>query len=290
MIFLNETEHTMSDEEFHQLRDCVYSHCGIYFDDNSKYLLEKRLARRVADLKLGSFREYYQYLKYDRKKDQELMDIMDILTTNETYFFRESFQLKAFTDEIIPELIKKKTAAGKKTLRIWSAGCSSGEEPYTIAMLLHDIPALYGWKIEIFGTDISQRVVTQARRAVYGKSSFRVTDGDYIKRFFVEQDDGFKVCDSIKELVSISHLNLLDTARVNMMGSMDLIFCRNVIIYFDVPVKKQVVESFHKNLLPGGFLLLGHSESLMNVTTLFTLRHFKNDMIYQKPGCGEVSP
>jgi len=280
MIFSLESEQIMSDEDFVLLRDCVYSHCGIYFDNESKYLLEKRLARRLAPLKLGSFREYYQYLKYDRKKDQELMDIMDVLTTNETYFFREAFQLKAFTDEIIPEIIKKKHV---KTLRIWSAGCSSGEEAYSIAMLLQDIPTLYGWKIEIFGTDISQRVLSQARRAVYGKSSFRATDETQIKRFFVEQEDGFKVCDRIKEMVTISHLNLLDSHRIAMMGGMDIIFCRNVIIYFDIPVKKQVVESFYKTLCPGGFLLLGHSESLMNVTTFFTLRHFKNDMIYQRP-------
>lgn len=280
MIFSFESEHLMSDEDFRLLRDCVYGHCGIYFDDDSKYLLEKRLARRLAPLKLGSFRDYYQYLKYDRKKDQEMMDIMDVLTTNETYFFRESFQLKAFTDEIIPEIIKNKSI---KTLRIWSAGCSSGEEPYSIAMLLHDIPSLLNWKIEIFGTDISQRVLSQARRAVYGKSSFRATDDDQIKRFFVEHEDGYKVCDKIKEMVTISHLNLLDSHRISMMGAMDIIFCRNVIIYFDLPVKKRVVESFHKSLAPGGFLLLGHSESLMNVTTFFTLRHFKNDMIYQRP-------
>lgn len=280
MIFSMESEHILTDDDFYLLRDCVYSHCGIYFDNESKYLLEKRLSRRLAPLKLGSFKEYYQYLKYDRKKDQELMDIMDILTTNETYFFREAFQLKAFTDEIIPEIIKKKT---NKVLRIWSAGCSSGEEAYSIAMLLHDIPALYNWKIEIFGTDISQKVLSQARRAVYGKSSFRATDEEYVKRFFVEQEDGLRVCDKIKEMVTVSHLNLLDSHRIGMMGVMDIIFCRNVIIYFDIPAKKQVVESFYKTMAPGGFLLLGHSESLMNLTTQFTLRHFKNDMIYQRP-------
>jgi len=273
----------MTEEEFILLRDCVYSHCGIFFDNDSKYLLEKRLSRRLTALNLPSFRDYYQYLKYNRKKDQELMDIMDILTTNETYFFRESFQLKAFTDEIIPELIKVKQATGNRSIRIWSAGCSTGEEPYTIAMLLHGIRELRDWKIEIIGTDISQRVLQHARRAVYGKSSFRATDEEYIKRFFVEQEDGLKVCDEIRNLVTISHLNLFDTNRMIMLGKMDLIFCRNVIIYFDIAAKKRVVESYFNTLSDGGFLLLGHSESLMNITTLFTLRHFKNDMIYQKP-------
>lgn len=283
MTFAPYAEHSMNDEDFHLLRDCVYSHCGIFFDNDSKYLLEKRLARRLTALNLPSFRDYYHYLKYNRKKDQELMDIMDILTTNETYFFRESFQLKAFTDEIIPELIAKKSESGLRTLRIWSAGCSTGEEAYTIAMLLHGTTELRGWKIEIIGTDISQRVLHHARRAVYGKSSFRATDEEYIKHFFIEQDDGFKVCDEIRDLVTISHLNLFDVNRMFMLGRMDLIFCRNVIIYFDLAAKKRVVESFFNSLNDGGYLLLGHSESLMNVTTQFTLRHFKNDMIYQKP-------
>jgi chemotaxis protein methyltransferase CheR len=283
MTFLQDADQIMSDEEFLLLRDCVYSHCGIFFDNDSKYLLEKRLARRLTALNLPSFRDYYHYLKYNRKKDQELMDIMDILTTNETYFFRESFQLKAFTEEVIPELIRRKSATGNRSLRIWSAGCSTGEEAYTIAMLLHGTMDLRGWKIEIIGTDISQRVLQHARRAVYGKSAFRATDEKYVKRFFIEQDDGLKVCDEIRDLVTISHLNLFDVNRMVMLGKMDLIFCRNVIIYFDLAAKKRVIESFFTTLYEGGYLLLGHSESLMNVTTQFTLRHFKNDMIYQKP-------
>ncbi|HEX9078007.1 MAG TPA: protein-glutamate O-methyltransferase CheR [Desulfuromonadaceae bacterium] len=283
MTFPLSLEHFMSDEEFRLFRDTIYSHCGIYFDDDSKYLLEKRLSRRLTALNLSSFRDYYHFLKYNRKKDQELMDIMDILTTNETYFFRELFQLKAFTDEIMPELLQKKAARNDRTLRIWSAGCSTGEEPFTIAMLLRGIKELQGWKIEIIGTDISQRVLQHARRGIYGKSSFRATDEYYINRFFQEQDGGYRINDEVRELVTISHLNLFDTHRMIMLGRMDLIFCRNVIIYFDAAAKKQVVEAFHNSLYDGGFLLLGHSESLMNITTLFTLRHFKNDMIYQKP-------
>ena len=283
MTFSFANEHSMSDDEFHLLRDCIYAHCGIYFDQDSKYILEKRLSHRLADLNLSTFYDYYHFLKYNRSKEQELMDIMDVLTTNETYFFRESFQLRAFTDEIIPELIKSKAARGNRSLRIWSAGCSTGEEPYTIAMLLSTIPELSGWKIEIIGTDISQKVLQQARRAVYGKSSFRATEENDLKRFFHQLDDGYKVNDSIRELVTISHLNLFDTNRLTMLGKVDLIFCRNVIIYFDQAAKKRVIESFHTALYDSGFLLLGHSESLMNVTTQFTLRHFKNDMIYQKP-------
>lgn len=283
MTFSFAPTHSMSEDEFSLLRDSIYAHCGMYFDNDSKYILEKRLSSRLTDLSLATFYDYYHYLKYNRNKDQELMDIMDILTTNETYFFRELFQLKAFSDEIIPELIKKKISCGSRSLRIWSAGCSTGEEPYTIAMLLSTVPELTDWKVEIIGTDISQKVLQQARRAVYGKSSFRATEESDLERFFVKQDDGYKVSDSIREMVTISHLNLFDTHRLTMLGKVDIIFCRNVIIYFDQAAKKRLIGSFYTTLYDGGYLLLGHSESLMNITTQFTLRHFKNDMIYQKP-------
>lgn len=275
----------MTEEEFRLLRDLVYSHCGLWFDDQNSYLLEKRLARRLSFNQIKSFREYYQFLRFNRKRDQELEAIMDLLTTNETYFFREEFQLKAFTDEILPEICAvREGRAGGRRLRIWSAGCSTGEEPYTIAMLLLEMRQLKDWSIEVVGTDISQRVLQHARRGVYSASSFRTTDAYYRDRYFDQLPDGsFKICDRVKRLVSISHLNLLDSARMKMLGSFDLIFCRNVIIYFDLSAKKKVVESFYQVLRDAGFLLLGHSESLMNVSTLFTLRHFKNDMVYQKP-------
>jgi chemotaxis protein methyltransferase CheR len=277
----------MPDEEFRLLRDLVYAHSGLYFGDDAKYLLEKRLGRRLATHQLKSYREYYQFLKFNRKREQELEEIMDLLTTNETYFFRESYQLSAFSDEILPELCKRKLAAGaSRRIRIWSAGCSSGEEPYTIAMLLLEQACLQGWQLEIIGTDISQRVLQQARRGIYGRSAFRMTDDYYLMKYFEQQDGSFRIIDRVRQLVSISYLNLLDRTRMAMLGSFDLIFCRNVIIYFDLAVKKQVVASFHGALQDGGFLLLGHSESLMNISTLFTLRHYKNDMVYQKPLLG----
>ena len=283
----------MPDEEFRLLRDLVYAHSGIYFDDNAKYLLEKRLARRLSVLQLRSYREYYQFLKFNRSRELELEEIMDLLTTNETYFFRESYQLQAFSSEIIPELCRRKEAAGQtRRIRIWSAGCSTGEEPYTIAMLLLEQPCLQGWQLEIIGTDISQRVLQQARRGVYGQSAFRVTDNYYRLKYFEPVDGGWRIADTVRQLVAISHLNLLDRTRMAVLGSFDLIFCRNVIIYFDQSAKKQVITSFHSMLQDSGFLLLGHSESLMNISTLFTLRHFKNDMVYQKPlvSSGEVQP
>lgn len=285
-MFSIEPEIPLSDEEFRLIRDLIYSHCGLFFDTDATYLLEKRLAKRLQFHQLSSFRDYYHFLKYDRKRDQELSDIMDILTTNETYFFRESFQLRAFTEEIIPALRELKLKNGDRTLRIWSAGCSSGEEPYTIAMLLLDRGGFTDWNVEIIGTDISHRVIQQARKGLYGKSSFRVTDDSYVRRYFTEQDGMFRVNDKVRELVTISHLNLLDANRISFLGHMDVIFCRNVIIYFDLAARRKVIDSFYRSLRNGGYLLLGHSESLMNITTAFTLNHLKSDMVYQKPFAG----
>jgi chemotaxis protein methyltransferase CheR len=283
MIFGAEPECLMSEEEFRLIRDLVYNHCGMHFTAEAKYLLEKRLSGRLTLHNLKSFKDYYHLLKYDIRKEQELSDLMDVITTNETYFFREAFQLKAFTDEIIPELMEAKAKRGDHSLRIWSAGCSTGEEPYTIAMLLLEANVLRGWRVEIIGTDISHRVLQQARKGVYGKSAFRATDAQYVERYFQEQDGSYRIKDEVRELVTISQLNLFDNNRLALLGRMDLVFCRNVIIYFDQPAKKRLMESFYQSLCPGGFLLLGHSESLMNITTLFSLRHLKNDMVYQKP-------
>jgi len=275
----------MNDEEFRLLRDFIYQHCGISFTEDSKFLLERRLGKRLQFHRLENFKDYYYLLRYNKVKDQELNEVINIVTTNETYFFREDFQLKTFTDEILPEIKVRKTAAGEeKKLRIWSAGCSTGEEPYTIAMLLLDRPQLIdGWQIEIIGTDISHRVLQIARKGVYGSSSFRNTDSDALRRHFTPYEDKHRINDDVRKLVTISHLNLFDSPRVSLLGRMDLIFCRNVIIYFDSPAKKRVIESFYQRLRPEGFLLLGHSESLMNITSAFALRHFINDMVYQKP-------
>ncbi|WP_407931901.1 CheR family methyltransferase [Geomesophilobacter sediminis] len=279
-MFFTEPDQQLTEEEFRLIRDLIYHHCGIFFDSDSKYLLDKRLYRRLVHHSLGSFREYYQFLKYHPKRNEELSDIMDILTTNETYFFREGFQLKAYTDEILPDLMKLREK--ERTLRIWSAGCSTGEEPYTIAMLMLEMGCFLGWRVEIVGSDISQRVVQQARKGVYGQASFRSTEEHYLKRYFVKTPDGYRIADQVRELVSISHMNLFDANRLALLGKMDVIFCRNVIIYFDNDAKKRLIDSFYHTLSSGGYLLLGHSESLMNLSTAFALRHLKNDMVYQK--------
>lgn len=273
----------MSMDEFRLLRDYVYQHCGLNFREDSKYLLEKRLGKRLQVHNLQSFKDYYYFLRYKPEKDRELSAVIDLLTTNETYFFREDYQLRTFAEEILPELRARKEAAGDRHLRIWSAGCSSGEEPYTLAMILLDLGWPESWRVEIIGTDISQKVLQLARHGEYGEASFRNTDARVKKRFFTENGGKYRVNDEVKNLVTISHLNLFDHSRIAFLGKMDVVFCRNVIIYFDADGKRKVIDSFFQRLQPEGYLLLGHSESLINLSTAFQLRHFKHDMVYQKP-------
>jgi chemotaxis protein methyltransferase CheR len=273
----------LPDDIFRLLRDFIHSYCGIFFDDGTKFLLERRLSRRLEQRQLRTFEEYYHYLRYDRKREEELAVLIDNLTTNETYFFRESPQLKAFSQEILPDL--RRTLASRKTLRIWSAGCSTGEEPYTIAILLLESGDWWrDWQVEIMGSDINQRVLHTARRGVYKKGAHRATEPAMLSKYFIEEEKGnYRIIDKVRELVSFSYLNLLDPYKTSLVGNMDVIFCRNVIIYFDKEAKKKVIESFHDKLREGGYLLLGHSESLINISNAFALRTLKNDMVYQKP-------
>jgi chemotaxis protein methyltransferase CheR len=272
----------LEEDVFRLIRDLVRDYCGIFFDDDSRYLLEKRLTRRVKNHHFGNFRDYYRYLLYDRKRDEELASIMDVLTVNETYFFREQNQLKTFGEEILPELKEKNK--NKKTIRIWSAGCSTGEEPYTLAMIMLEKGMFFGWNIEIFGSDINQRVLQVARSGTYRKNSFRTIEPYYINKYFREYEEGtFRISDSVKQYVNFSHLNLLDPYKTKLVGIMDVIFCRNVLIYFDRQSRKKVIDLFHERITESGYLLLGHAESLINISTAFKLKHFKHDMVYQKP-------
>ena len=280
-MFENEDIIPLSEDVFRLIRDIIRDYCGLYFDDSSKYLIEKRLSRRVMGHHLNDFRDYYRLLRYDRHSAEELSEIMDILTVNETYFFREQNQLKAFSEEMLEEL--KDANHVTKTLRIWSAGCSTGEEPYTIAMLINEKGSFRGWDVEIYGSDINQRVLQTARKGAYRKNSFRTTEPYFLNKYFIEEDGSSRIIDVVKKNVNFSYLNLLDHFRAKFLGKMDVIFCRNVLIYFDTASRRRVIENFYDRLTDGGYLLLGHAESLINISTVFKLRHFKNDMVYQKP-------
>ena len=270
----------LPDDVFRMMRDQIYKRSGMWFSDTSKYLLQKRLSPRARELNFDSFQKYFYFLQYDPRADAEFDQIFDLITTNETYFFREPAQLQAFTDEIIPDLLSRKSV---KKIRIWSAGCSSGEEPYSLAMLLEEA----GWyehaAFEIFASDINQQVLGKARKGQYRENAFRATTPELREKYFArEADNSWRIRDEIRNRVSFGRLNLYDESRVSLLGHLDVVFCRNVIIYFDDASKKVVVSNFYNRLVEGGYLLLGHSESLISLSTQFKLRHLKNDMVYQK--------
>ena len=270
----------LPDDVFRLVRDAIYRRTGIWFTDASRYLLQKRLSPRARELSFDSFQKYFYFLQYDPRADGEFDVIYDLVTTNETYFFREPAQFTAFVEEIVPELVSGKAV---KKIRIWSAGCSSGEEPYSIAMLLQEA----GWfdraSFEIFASDLNQQVLARARKGHYREAAFRSTDPTLREKYFARQADGsWHIADSIRNRVSFGRVNLYDEARVAVLGSLDVIFCRNVIIYFDDASKKSVIRNFYNRLLDGGYLLLGHSESLISLSTEFKLKHLKNDMVYQR--------
>ncbi len=281
---------TLPDYEFEVLREIINKKSGIWLTDNDRKILEYKLQKRLFDLGFNSFREYVIFLKYNRRKKEELDTLINIVTTNETYFFREKFQLDAFSEEILPLIVDKKKKSSLNMINIWSAGCSSGEEPYTIAMLILEKCKYHylcnNGKIvfNIFANDINYEMLAKAREGIYSTSSFRATPRKYIEKYFVRMEDGkYKIKEEVKELVTFSHLNLLDSEKIRLLPFFDVVFCRNVLIYFDMESRKKLVDNLYDRLLPGGFLLLGHSESLINITTKFKLVNLKNDIVYQKP-------
>jgi len=271
----------MSREEFRILRQIVHDYCGIFFQDDAAYLLERRLQGRLEELHLPTFTEYHRHLRYHAKRRIELEEIIELLTTNETYFFREEYQLRAFAGEILPELLERRRA--ERRLRLWSAGCSTGEEAYTLAMLVREEPRAAGWDVEIFGNDISRRVLQVARKGIYGRPSFRRLEPFFLRKYFQPVGDRFQVDEALRAMVSFGQLNLLDGEMLQLVGRVDAVFCRNVLIYFDRPARLQVLRSFYDKLYPRGYLLLGHSESLVHVSTDFELVHLRDDMVYRKP-------
>jgi chemotaxis protein methyltransferase CheR len=270
----------LPDDVFRLLRDEIYKRTGMWFSDSSKYLLQKRLSPRAKELSFDSFQKYFYFLQYDPRSTAEFDAIYDLVTTNETYFFREPAQLTAFIEEVVPDLLSKKHI---KKIRIWSAGCSSGEEPYSLAMLLQESGYFEHATFEIFASDINQQVLAKARKGQYRESAFRATTPALRDKYFTRDADGsWRIGDDIRNRVQFGRLNLYDEARVSLLGHLDVIFCRNVIIYFDDASKRVVVTNFYNRLIDGGYLLLGHSESLISLSTQFKLRHLKNDMVYQK--------
>jgi chemotaxis protein methyltransferase CheR len=292
-------------DEYRLLRDLVTERLGVWFGPESKASLERRLRERLAIRGLSSFSDYYQLLKYGALGAEEWDEAGDLLTTHETYFFREDYQLRAFQHEILPMLATKTP----RRIHVWSAGCSTGEEAYTIAMLILE-SGLFDrtWDVRVYGSDLSKKCIAAARRGVYGSASFRTTAEEMKDKWFVPMSldaarasgaggggEGgvatpevppsplYGVVPGARALCHFAQMNLLDEERTHLVGRCDVIFCRNVVLYFDAAARRRVIEMFYERLLPGGVLLLGHAESLLNVSTAFELLHLKEDLVYKKP-------
>jgi chemotaxis protein methyltransferase CheR len=271
----------ISDLEFTTLRDLVRERFGIWYDDQKRFLLLSRLSTRVAKRGFETFGAYVRFLKDDPRREDEWTDLASVLSNNETYFFRERAQLKALAAGILDEFLRR-----SPRVRLWSAACSSGEEAFSLAMTLIETGKIPDAMLSIRATDISPRVLELADKGYYRALSFRATEPPMLHRWFRAQGDGFAIDDRVKKLVSFGRLNLLDSARVAAEGPFDAIFCRNVLIYFDKPTQKRVVESFAKALRPGGYLFLGHAESLFHLTDLYEPIIGPDAIVYRLKGDG----
>ena len=282
----------MTDREFRLFSELVRGHCGLAFGAETRFLLESRVARRMRELSIPSFSAYHYELRNDKRRDGELASLVDELTTNETYFFRERGQLRALVREILPEALVARRERNGGPVSVWSAGCASGEEPYSVVILAREAGFDPARDLRVYASDISRRMLHRARKGSYREASFRETEPALREKYFEEKDGLWTVSDAVKRCVDFIHLNLMDRSRIPLLGAMDVILCRNVIIYFDAAGKREVIRMFEEKLRPGGHLLLGHSESLINLSTSLELRHLESDLVYRRPrpGLGARDP
>lgn len=274
----------LSNQAFEEWRKYIYDNCGIYFQDNKKYLLESRLQKRINFLGMETFEKYFEYVKFNAKGNEEKKYLYEAITINETFFFRNQPQLDSLVSSIFPELIAKKKKLGKKTIRIWSAASSSGEEAYSIAMIWNDLmrPRFPDFNLEIVGTDINFAVVETASRGLYKEYSIRNTPQYYLKKYFKPDGKGYQIDPKIMEMVSFKMLNLHDDRAMRMMNTFDVIFCANVLIYFDVNSKIKTVSHLYNGLNHGGYLFIGYSETLHGISKAFKLVSFPKTITYKK--------
>ena len=265
----------LSDQEFKQFRDIIYNESGIHFSESNRTILESRLKERLRKTKIESIGEYHSLIKKDK---DELKTLLDTVTTNLTRFFRNTLHFQTLESYVIPDLIQYKKKNGQNSLRVWSAGCSTGEEPYSIAMVLKDkVPP--GIKSEVVASDLSLKSLMTAKEGFYAENKVSGVPEKYLKRFFEQKDSGYQVKDEIKQMVKFDYHNLkFDSGQRNL----DIIFCRNVIIYFDEAAQKSVIEKFYESLNNHSYLFIGHSESLFGMKTKFEFHKTDWAVVYRK--------
>ncbi|KJR43151.1 chemotaxis protein methyltransferase CheR [Candidatus Magnetoovum chiemensis] len=269
----------LNNETFKSLRDFIYAKSGIFIPDNKKYFIENRLIKRLEEKKIATFEDYLYVLRYDRN-DTELTALFDKITTNETFFFREIKQLDILVDKLAPEIYEKRI---NRTIKIWSAACSTGEEPYSIAMMLKENTKTNPVKFDVYASDISDAVLAKAKNAVYGQYSMRNVPDNYKRKYFnTLNKNEYILKQEIKSHVRLMNINLLNDRRLKFLTDMDVIFCRNVLIYFDNQAKKKVVTNLYNALKPEGYLIIGMAESLHDITKAFRPHIINHTVVYKK--------
>ncbi|MDM8514833.1 protein-glutamate O-methyltransferase CheR [Desulfobacterales bacterium HSG16] len=271
-------------EEFDTLSDFIYKKTGIRFESRKLYFISKRIGKRIDELGVETVAEYIRMLRFADPVNQEFQKLTDLLTINETYFFRDFPQLQAFAEHCLSEVEKKKNAVKDNTIRIWSAGCSTGEEPYTIAIILLEMLNYFStWKIEIIANDIDLTVLSKAKQAVYGKRSLRDVPQEYLDRYFIKKDsESYVLQKKVKKMVQFEHVNLSEKKEIRKKRGFDFIFCRNLLIYFDDISRKRLVDQFYVALNEGGYVFLGSSESPGRISTAFKLKRAGGYIVYYK--------
>ncbi|MBN1520123.1 MAG: protein-glutamate O-methyltransferase CheR [Spirochaetales bacterium] len=250
----------LSDSDFELYRKLIYDESGIHFSSTNRSILESRLRERLREKKLDTPGDYYVILIRDK---EELKVLLDSVTTNLTRFFRNQAHFDALEHFVIPELLKIR--AQERKLRVWSAGCSTGEEPYTIAMLLsHILPA--GWSYEVTASDISLKSLMVGKEGFYADTRIQGVPDDYLAKYFEKRQGGYQILDDVKKNIRFDYHNLRNDSG---QRGLDVVFCRNVLIYFDEAAQKATIERFWEAMGPKSFLFIGHSESLFGMNTKF---------------------
>ena len=273
----------MRPEEFRLIYEFVAEEFGFILDESRVGFLTSKLIPRLTELRLESFSDYYAYLKFSPHFCEEHKKLLSLITNNETYFFREEAQLNILTSHVLPELKENKFKSKHKKIRIISAGCSSGEEVYTLAMiLLESCHFLWDWDIRITGVDIDSEMIERARKGIYSGRAFQTTPPELMERYFSKCDDGFQVKSTLKRLTRFKVGNLLRLDSFDREDHADIIFCRNVFIYFSEETTRKIVENFATLLCQDGHLFLGHSESLSRVSSRYLQIRYPGAIIYRK--------
>ncbi|SFU75380.1 chemotaxis protein methyltransferase CheR [Methylobacterium sp. 174MFSha1.1] len=271
----------VSESDFTRFRDFFYRKTGIMFADNKRYFVDKRLQERMLAIGQIAFRDYFNTLRFQASGD-EFQALVNLMTVNETYFYREEYQFHCLTRSILPEIARTKRPG--EPVRIWSVPCSTGEEPYSIAFqLLDNWAGIDRYDVEIVASDIDTGVIEQARRGLYGDRSVQHVPRDTLSRFTRRVRGAYEVIPDIRDSISFARVNLSDPLSTRQFRGFDVVFCRNLLIYFDDASRRDAAQTIFDALNPGGFVCLGHSESMSRISSLFAIRKFPEAIVYQKP-------